>query len=162
MAIFALRALRFSRNQISLLLLTAAALFCLYLTRYRGAWLGLFAGSFLALVLYRQWKSIAILVFTGLVGLAFLPKHMLIHLDADNQEQSIVERFHLWQRAVHVIEAKPLRKRVLTLTIVPTRAMTKPKAGAFEVITPITAICRWRPKVACRDSRRFLFFYFCF
>ena len=33
---------------------------------------------------------------------------MLIHLDADRKEQSLVERYYLWDRAISVIKAKPL------------------------------------------------------
>ena len=32
---------------------------------------------------------------------------MIIHLDADNREQSLVERYYLWDRALNVIRAKP-------------------------------------------------------
>ena len=37
-----------------------------------------------------------------------LPKNVLIHLDIESKEQSLVERFYLWDRAIHVIEARPL------------------------------------------------------
>jgi len=33
---------------------------------------------------------------------------MIIHLDTDMKEQSIVERYFLWDRAINVIKAKPL------------------------------------------------------
>ncbi len=80
----------------------------LFLTRSRGAFLGLLAGC-LAFIILRK-KMLWLLLLTVLVGGSFfvLPKSMIIHLDADMKEQSIVERYYLWDRAIHVIKAKPL------------------------------------------------------
>ncbi len=104
----AFNAVKKSRYQILLFILAFEGLFCLYLTRSRGAWLGLLGGSFLTLLLYRKWKIALALVLAAGIGCLMLPKNVLIHLDINRKEQSIVERFDLWQRAVNVIQAKPL------------------------------------------------------
>ncbi|MBI3313821.1 MAG: O-antigen ligase family protein [Candidatus Omnitrophica bacterium] len=38
----------------------------------------------------------------------FIPRSTLIHLDAEGKEQSLVERYYLWDRAISVIKARPL------------------------------------------------------
>lgn len=79
----------------------------LYLTRSRGAYIAFLSGSFIFLILGRKYALI-FLLSAGVVGSFFvLPKSMIIHLDADSKEQSLVERFFLWDRAYHVIKAKP-------------------------------------------------------
>lgn len=104
----AFRAKRFSRYQLFLFILVAEGLLCLYFTRSRGAWLAFFLAAFSALALFRQWRFAGVLVLCALAAVAVLPKNVLIHLDADLKEQSVVERLELWQRAMHVVEAKPL------------------------------------------------------
>jgi len=91
-----------------LTLLTVGGVLALFLTRSRGAILA-FAGSLMCLlILKRRWRLIFALMAL-LAGLFFvLPRGMIIHLDADNREQSLVERFYLWDRAVNVIRAKPI------------------------------------------------------
>lgn len=37
-----------------------------------------------------------------------LPRNAIVHLDKQNNEQSLAERFDLWQLAINVIQAKPL------------------------------------------------------
>lgn len=87
------------------LALTAFAL--LYLTRCRAPVLALVA-SFFALFLFKRWfKAIGIGLALFMVLLAATPKAMIIHLDADSREQSIVERVELWKRALDVIDSKP-------------------------------------------------------
>lgn len=39
--------------------------------------------------------------------LAMVPRQVIIHEDAQGKEQSLVERFELWKRALDVIKAKP-------------------------------------------------------
>ncbi len=90
---------------LALLLGLAAVLF---LTRSRGAFLGLLAGLFLAGLFLRKFKLLFVLLFAAGIGAALLPHNMMIHLDADRKEQSVVERYYLWDRAIHVIKAKPL------------------------------------------------------
>lgn len=97
------------RLQIAFLgLLTGAGVLALFLTRSRGAILA-FAGSLVILLLLKRCWKVLLLLAVLLVTLFFvLPRGMIIHLDADNREQSLVERFYLWDRAVNVIRAKPI------------------------------------------------------
>lgn len=84
------------------------ALFLLFLTRSRGAILAFLLGTFFYLI-FRKKIILLFLLFTFLVGLAFiLPPSMILHLDGYLREQSLVERYCLWDRAVQVIKAKPL------------------------------------------------------
>ncbi len=79
----------------------------LYLTRSRGAMLAFVLGLFGVLIAARQYKKMLGLLLGFLVLLALMPRSMLIHLDADLKEQSLVERYYLWDRAANVIKAKP-------------------------------------------------------
>ncbi len=80
----------------------------LFLTRSRGAMVA-FAGSTVVLFILRcEWKRVFGILLALLLLVALLPKGMLIHLDLYSREQSLVERFYLWDRAVQVIRAKPL------------------------------------------------------
>lgn len=80
----------------------------LFLTRSRGAWLAFAAGLFLFFLFRRHFKTCLLLtVLAGGIFLA-LPRNMIFHFDVQFQEQSLVERYHLWLRAVDVIKAKPL------------------------------------------------------
>ncbi|HOW87936.1 MAG TPA: O-antigen ligase family protein, partial [Candidatus Omnitrophota bacterium] len=89
------------------LLLALAGFTLLYLTRCRGPVLAL-AVSFLLLFSYKRWfKAIGVMFILLLALLAVTPREMIIHLDAEKKEQSIIERFELWKRALHVIEIKP-------------------------------------------------------
>jgi O-antigen ligase len=77
-------------------------------TRSRGAFLSFLVGGVLWMVFTKRFKW---LMVAGLIaGGAFLlvPKSMIIHQNAEGQEQSIVERYYLWDRALNVIKAKPL------------------------------------------------------
>lgn len=79
----------------------------LYLTRTRGAVLALVMSIFL-LFIYRRWfKAIGVGILLFLALLLVTPKAMIIHLDAQAKEQSLVERIELWKRAWYVIETKP-------------------------------------------------------
>lgn len=80
----------------------------LYLTRSRGAILAAVFGFFIFLISRRYFKHfIAALLITA-AAVCVIPKNVLIHLDLEHKEQSLVERFYLWDRAVHVVKAKPL------------------------------------------------------
>jgi O-antigen ligase len=86
----------------------AGAIVLLVLTRSRGAMLAVCLGSGLALLLRRQFL---ILIFLAALAFGFyriLPENMVIHLDSERKEQSVIERFHLWERAIDVIKAKPV------------------------------------------------------
>jgi O-antigen ligase len=93
-------------------LLTAFAsvggLVLLIWTRSRGAFLSFLIGGVLWMVFTKKFKW---LIAAGLiiVGAFFIvPKSMIIHQNAEGQEQSIVERYYLWDRAMNVIKARPL------------------------------------------------------
>ncbi len=89
----------------SLLSVSGATL--LFMTRSRGAFVAFFLTAVIVAVLRRAWKVLAVLCIAGAVVVALLPRSMVIHLDAENKEQSIVERFELWHRAWDVIEQRP-------------------------------------------------------
>lgn len=80
----------------------------LFWTRSRGGILALGLAVFVMLVIYRKFLLLFLFLSLGITAVSFLPTNMVIHLDADLKEQSLVERFYLWDRAVHVISAKPL------------------------------------------------------
>lgn len=90
------------------LALALAGLTLLYLTRCRGPVLALVL-SMGVLFIYKRWFITLVIAFSlGLtILLTLVPRHVLIHQDAQGKEQSIVERFELWKRAIHVIETKP-------------------------------------------------------
>lgn len=82
-------------------------LLLLFWTRLRGAWISFLAGVVFSLALGRKK---ALLLFVGLAVLVcvlLLPKSMVIHLDSEGKEQSLVERVYLWDRAIQVIAARP-------------------------------------------------------
>ncbi len=85
-----------------------AGVVLLFLTRSRGAILALILGL-AAYLIYKKRFAILGFLFVSLVGLiVILPSSMVVHLDGWNKEQSIVERYYLWDRALQVIKAKPL------------------------------------------------------
>lgn len=90
------------------LVLIGASLLLLFWTRSRGAFLALAGGVFLLLLALRKWQWLLAVVLAATVCLLLLPRSMLIHLDAEGKEQSLVERYYLWRRALDVIAAKPL------------------------------------------------------
>ena len=91
------------------LALALAGFILLYLTRCRGPVLAL-ALALGILFIYKRWFiTLGVSLLLGLTVLVtMVPRHVLIHRDAEGKEQSIVERFELWKRALDVIEAKPL------------------------------------------------------
>lgn len=86
---------------------TAGNLWLLIFTRSRGAIVAFLISLVILLILNK--KIIVLTVFLALTTVAFLmiPKSMVIHLDVEGKEQSLVERYHLWKRAINVIESKP-------------------------------------------------------
>ncbi len=82
--------------------------FMLFLTRSRGAILACIAGILVMMIYRKKFLQLflALAVFAGIIMI--LPSSMVIHLDTERKEQSIIERFYLWDRAVQVIQAKPL------------------------------------------------------
>jgi O-antigen ligase len=97
----------FSRRQAGWALLTALGLITLFLTRSRGAMLAFLLGILITLALLRHFRVLAFLAVLAVAGFFILPRGMVIHLDAEGKEQSLVERFTLWDRALQVVKAKP-------------------------------------------------------
>lgn len=89
------------------LALAVAGLILLYLTRSRGAFLALILGVFFFCVLKRWFKALLIGVLLSAALVIMAPRGMIVHLDAVGKEQSLVERYYLWRRALDVIVAKP-------------------------------------------------------
>jgi O-antigen ligase len=79
----------------------------LLLTRSRGAMIAFVAGLLIFLGFRKKVKWL--LFFSILLGLLcfLLPRNMIIHRDITGKEQSIIERYYLWDRAMSVIKAKP-------------------------------------------------------
>jgi len=89
------------------LALALAGFTLLYLTRCRGPVVALVV-SLGILFIYKRWfKVLGIALVLALALVASAPRRVIIHQDAQGKEQSIVERFELWKRALDVIEAKP-------------------------------------------------------
>ncbi|MDD5085394.1 MAG: O-antigen ligase family protein [Candidatus Omnitrophica bacterium] len=90
------------------LILLVLSLVCLYHTHSRGAWIA----SALAILFFGVISGRKIIIFlvvaASLTAVLLMPRSVLIHLDIENKEQSVVERFVLWQRALDVIAARPL------------------------------------------------------
>lgn len=80
----------------------------LYWTRSRGAFLALLVGTFLILFFLKRWKILIAIMILCVGSVFVLPRGMIIHLDGYGKEQSLVERYYLWERAISVILAKPL------------------------------------------------------
>ncbi|MBN1688166.1 MAG: O-antigen ligase family protein [Candidatus Omnitrophica bacterium] len=89
-------------------ILVILGLVLLFMTRSRGCLLAFIIGLLAALILAKQWKWLTVIGALALAGFWVLPKGMIIHLDAEGKEQSLVERYYLWDRAIHVIQAAPL------------------------------------------------------
>ncbi|MEI7752550.1 MAG: O-antigen ligase family protein, partial [Candidatus Omnitrophota bacterium] len=95
------------RKSLYSLALALAGFTLLYLTRCRGPVVALVA-SLGILFIYKRWfKVLGIALVLALALVAAAPRRVIIHQDAQGKEQSIVERFELWKRALDVIEAKP-------------------------------------------------------
>lgn len=90
-------------------LLTAGGLFSLFLTQARGAWLGLVVALIFSCLFLK--RALLVLMSIGAL-LTFLlllsPSDILIHKDAEGKEQSVSERFTLWNRALNMIKAHPI------------------------------------------------------
>lgn len=90
------------------LALAAVSILLLLLTRSRGCLLAFLAGTAFFLILKGYWRMLLVAGLLVVVLFLSLPKGMIIHLDGEGKEQSLVERFYLWDRALNVIKAKPL------------------------------------------------------
>lgn len=97
-----------SRETFFHLFLTLGGLTVLFLTRSRGAFLAFGGGGLIFMLLKGKYKWILGVAAVAVLLFLILPRGMIIHLDAEGKEQSIIERYYLWDRAIHVIKAKPL------------------------------------------------------
>lgn len=88
--------------------LSIAGAVLLYLTRCRGAMIGLAVAFFILFFYKRWWKVLGLGILLCFMIVAVMPKAMIFHYDITNKEQSLRERYRLWKRALDVIEAKPL------------------------------------------------------
>lgn len=96
------------KERVFLLLLFLLGMFCMFHTQARSAWLSFAAAlAFFALIQRQKW-ILAGLALAAALALAVLPRNMIIHQDAEGKEQSLVERYVLWDRALNVILARPL------------------------------------------------------
>ena len=87
--------------------LLLASFYFLYRTQSRGSWLALSCALIVYALLIRK-KWFLIILITLLLSIPFaLPKKILFHLGQYNQEQSLVERKLLWNRAAAIIKARP-------------------------------------------------------
>ena len=94
-------------EKILLAILLALGCIALFYTASRASWLA-FAGAVVFLGVIRFNKVIlGGLIVTAILAVFLMPKHMLIHFDANKKEQSVSERLMLWQRAIDVIKAHP-------------------------------------------------------
>ena len=100
--------LKISRwSRAGLFLLIPVAFYLLYKTHSRGAWIAVFGAWLVFGFLVRQ-KIVIFIVLSAIVAVPFLlPRNALIHLDMNQQEQSVIERYYLWDRASQVIKKKP-------------------------------------------------------
>ena len=84
------------------------SVYVLYKTHSRGVWLA-FLASWIVYALLTQSKWMIVIFALTIVSVPFvLPSNALIHVDIERKEQSLIERYHLWIRAVQVIQKRPL------------------------------------------------------
>ena len=97
-----------SKLRVLLLVVAGAGLLLLINTRSRGAIMSFAASMFLILLIRKRY--LMVLCFIAAMGtlLLILPRNMIVHRDINKREQSLVERYHLWDRALQVVKAKPL------------------------------------------------------
>jgi O-antigen ligase len=81
----------------------------LWATQSRAGWIS-FMGAFLfSTLLVKRGLLFFLAIVTLCLGVLFIsPSDILIHKDADGKEQSVSERFTLWNRALEMIKAHPL------------------------------------------------------
>lgn len=82
-------------------------LLLLFWTRQRGAWIAFGIGLTFFLVLEKKKSFLFLLVLAAAIGFLCLPRSNVIHQDKEGRDQSLLERFYLWDRALEVIEARP-------------------------------------------------------
>ncbi|MBI4550083.1 MAG: O-antigen ligase family protein [Candidatus Omnitrophica bacterium] len=95
------------KTRIWIALMLPLAALVLFHTHSRGGWLSLAAALTFFFLLQKQKILLIGLALTVAAGLFFLPRNMIVHLDAEGKEQSMVERVVLWKRAWDVVQARP-------------------------------------------------------
>jgi len=95
------------REKIVFGIMSIAGISCLFHTGSRGAWLAFVGALFFLALIKRSKLIIGLLVLSGVAAIFVLPDYMLVHFDQGRKEQSVSERFMLWERATDVIKAKP-------------------------------------------------------
>ena len=94
-------------NRLFLIVLFLSGLFVLYKSHSRGAWLASF-GSWLIYALFIKSKKLfSILILLLILAPFIIPRSAIIHEDIKDREQSLFERYRLWERAIQVIEKRP-------------------------------------------------------
>ena len=94
---------------IPLLGLVVLGAICLYLTRTRAAWIVAVLLILLALMMFRKWKTIAILAALLCAAPFVLPHRIMFHqLKPGGVDKTIDHRFVLWWQAIYVTRAKPV------------------------------------------------------
>jgi len=101
------KAIKRKSEKAALALFSLTGIVCLFHTGSRACWLAFVAGIFFLGLLRKSKIIIGGLIITGIIAFFALPDYMLIHFDAYRKEQSISERFMLWERAADVIKAHP-------------------------------------------------------
>lgn len=101
------RSLKKTERFLAILLLLLSFV-SLYHTHSRGAWIASVLSILFFGIISGRKIIILLVVVASFAVVLLLPRSALIHLDIENKEQSLVERFVLWQRAIDVIEARPL------------------------------------------------------
>lgn len=96
------------RRRIFLEVISLFAVYCLFHTQARGAWMAFAAGLVILLLVQGKKKFIFFLGIAAAALFLVLPRNMIIHPDIEGKEQSAVERMVLWERAVNVIKARPV------------------------------------------------------
>lgn len=95
------------KRNLAVAVVAFSALLLLFWTRLRGAWVAFVGGVLFYLWQVRKRFYVFLVMALIAVGVFFLPRSMVIHLDSEGKEQSLVERLYLWDRAFQVILAKP-------------------------------------------------------
>ncbi len=88
-------------------ILVSLAVFFLFNTQSRAAWLAFSLALFFLIAIQGQKKFMLVLIGGILLALVLLPRNMIIHPDIKHKEQSLTERQVLWGRALDVIAARP-------------------------------------------------------
>jgi putative inorganic carbon (HCO3(-)) transporter len=102
------KALHWSKR-LYFILLSSAGTVSLFFTHSRAAWVAFFASLVFATLFFKRALLIFLIVITAVFFTVMLsPSDILIHKDAEGKEQSVSERFTLWNRALEMVKAKPL------------------------------------------------------